>query len=346
MSVPATSTVQRLRPNDESVVESWVNLVMKVAASQPETATPCPVDLRASLRFWPPNTGLENWVLADGTEVVAALQLSYPDKGTTMFVDQLIVQPESRRSGLATELLSHAAERAREHGRTSLVGALIEQYDEAHPRSEGPAAFAAQAGASRVECGLNQRLHLDTEVRMRARAAARETGGYRLERWGSQLPDQWVKPTSDLEASLGDKPAPPRNPNRTVPGRRVRPVPLEETFARKLEAMRLGRGRRAYQLGVLAPGGELAGFTSISLTSSNSVEGFQGMTVVGQAHRGRGLGRLLKAANLLYALESETELQVLDTANDVANEHMIAVNRWLGYQPIDLRAFWKLDLAD
>jgi GNAT superfamily N-acetyltransferase len=329
-------TVQRLDRADEWTVDGWVGLLLKVAEGQPDTARPCPVDLRASLQYWPPSTSLENWVVtetrtAGAPAVTAALQLFIPDQGQVISVDHLVVDPDRRRAGLGHALLEHAVARARDHGRNALVGALIEQYDEDHPRSGGPAAFAAAAGADRVGCGLNQRLQITAAVRQRLTAAAVPPAGFTLLRWGSQLPDEWVLPTSVLEGSLGEQAAPPEHD-----------VPLSQTFARRLERMRLGRKRRAYQLGVLAPDGQLAGFTSISMTATNPTEGFQGMTVVGKAYRGNGLGRVLKAANLLYALETEPELGLLDTANDVENEHMIAVNRWMGYQPIELRAFWKL----
>src|SRR4051812_16472230 len=327
------AAAERLHWSDEELVRPWVELMYAAAAECPETATPCAVDLRGSLRYWPPGAELENWVVPSGSRVVGAVQLSYRDGDGTPSLDHLVVHPDHRGRGIGRSLLQLAVERAAERGRRGLLGSLVEQYDAGHPRPARPVRFATAAGAVPVGRGLTQRLVVDAEVRARAEEQATPPSGYTLLRWGSVLPEAWVGQASALEIASGDCDADT-----------AAATPAEHSYLRQFEVMRQGRGRRAYQTGLVAPDGRLAGFSSISMTTGNSVEALQGMTVVQRDHRGAGLGLVLKSANLRYALDFEPELRVVDTTNDDTNVHMIAVNRRLGYRPIEFRAFWKLDL--
>jgi GNAT superfamily N-acetyltransferase len=56
------------------------------------------------------------------------------------------------------------------------------------------------------------------------------------------------------------------------------------------------------------------------------------MTGTVRSHRGRGLARVVKWAALKAA--AEAGLTAAYTANSEANQPMLAVNRWLGYQPV------------
>jgi GNAT superfamily N-acetyltransferase len=56
------------------------------------------------------------------------------------------------------------------------------------------------------------------------------------------------------------------------------------------------------------------------------------MTGTVRSHRGRGLARVVKWAALRAA--TDAGLTAAYTANSEANQPMLAVNRWLGYQPV------------
>jgi GNAT superfamily N-acetyltransferase len=226
-----------------------------------------------------------------------------------------------------------AAERAVEHGKHSLFGALVEQYDQAQPRPARPAEFAAAAGAELVGRGITQRLLINDEVRAETARHLIPPSGYSLLRWGTVIPEEWVGQASVLEKTAGEC-----EPSA------VDDAASEQSYLRQYEVMRQGRGRRAHQIGMVGPDGRLAGFSSVSVTASNPVQTLQGMTVVQRDHRGGGLGRVLKSANLHYALEAEPQMRTVDTTNDDTNVHMIAVNRQIGYRPTEFRAFWKLAL--
>jgi GNAT superfamily N-acetyltransferase len=92
---------------------------------------------------------------------------------------------------------------------------------------------------------------------------------------------------------------------------------------------------------VHATSGEVAGYTQLLLTGRPSTA-IQEDTGVVRAHRGHGLGRVLKSANLLQLKKSANLLQLkgfspamrtVVTWNAESNAHMLAVNHELGFRP-------------
>lgn len=60
-------------------------------------------------------------------------------------------------------------------------------------------------------------------------------------------------------------------------------------------------------------------------------------TSVVAAHRGHGLGAVMKAAMMRWVVEERPGVERVTTGTAAANAHMLRVNRSLGYR--DLRAF-------
>jgi GNAT superfamily N-acetyltransferase len=147
--------------------------------------------------------------------------------------------------------------------------------------------------------------------------------GYAFVRWGTVAPEQYAGAVSVLETTLGAG---------------TPEAGADATYARRFETMRVGRGRRAFHTGVVhLSSGLLVGYTSISMTSTQPTHALQGMTVVHEHHRGRGLGLLLKKSNLHHVRSLETRLDVVETTNDETNTAMVAVNAALGYVPVERR---------
>ena len=67
----------------------------------------------------------------------------------------------------------------------------------------------------------------------------------------------------------------------------------------------------------------------------------QGMTVVDPDHRGRGLGWLVKMANLGHAAAHEPDLAIVDTYNAATNTRVIDLNVKLGYRHVDELVTWR-----
>ncbi|WP_406331910.1 GNAT family N-acetyltransferase [Streptomyces sp. NBC_00203] len=327
-----------LAADDEATVVQWLRLLDDSAGDVPGSAPPCAVDMRGSLRFPPPATKLEDWVVrhdgSDGRDgrVVGALRLALPDGADVARVDQLLVAPGLRRRGIGRALYERAVGIAAGHGRSALAATVVEALPGGPARDAGPAAFAAAVGASRasVPAGVHQWLDLGAHDPLTA-GVPEVPEGYALVTWGTVTPDEYAVRVSLLEQSLGDEAFEEVDEEREV----------GTSYAREFETMRVGRGRRAYHTGVVhEESGRLAGYTSVSKTTGNPSYALQGMTVVHRGHRGRRLGMLLKLANLEYVLRHEPEVRLVETANAEDNHAMIAVNSSMGFVPYERWVSW------
>lgn len=319
----------RLDPDSEKLLDGWLTLSTESADTSGYTPPPCPVDLVGSVRFAPPDTELEDWVVCRDGTVVGALRLALPAAAPVVRVDQLLVHPNHRRRGIGRALHERALERAAHHNRSVLSTTLSAALPDGPPVDETPAAFATAMGAvpSEKGAGIHQWLDLSEHDPLAA-GIPPVPAGYRLVTWGTVTPDEYALTVSTLEQSLG--------------GEQRSDGEVETSYARRFERMRIGRGRRAYHTGVLhEPSGQLIGYTSISKTTGNPEHALQGMTVVHVEHRGHGLGRIIKLANLELARRHEPRLRFLETTNAEDNAAMIAVNEALGFRPHDRWVVWN-----
>ncbi|MFB6842363.1 GNAT family N-acetyltransferase [Streptomyces sp. NPDC056361] len=324
-----------LDADDDETVGQWLDLTAVATAAGPRSAPPCNVDLVGSLRFAPPATVLDDWVVRAGDRVVGSLRLALPEGAASVRVDQLLVHPGMRRRGIGRALHDHAVSLARKHGRSSLTATVVESLPAGPPQDPAPAAFAAATGAHRsgIPAGVHQWLDLDRHDPLAGGVPA-TPAGYSLVTWGTVTPDEHAVPVSRLELSLGDAPADPAQED------------VRASYARQFETMRVGRGRRAHHTGVVHRAtGTLAGYTSVSKTTGNPAYALQGMTVVHRDHRGHRLGLLLKLANLAYVLRHEPGVRLIETANAEDNHPVIALNAAMGFEPYDRWVFWTRDVG-
>ena len=98
--------------------------------------------------------------------------------------------------------------------------------------------------------------------------------------------------------------------------------------------------------GVLAvtADGEAAGTTEVFINRHRPASSWQWSTVVLPAHRGRGIGRWVKAAMWQRLRTTEPEVTGLQTGNAASNAHMLAINNEMGFQPTHLMGCWQADL--
>ncbi len=100
-------------------------------------------------------------------------------------------------------------------------------------------------------------------------------------------------------------------------------------------------------LGILAvcADGSAAGATEVFVNRFRPAFAWQWNTVVLPAHRGRGIGRQMKAA-MWQRLRSEApEVATLRTGNAQSNAAMLSMNNEMGFQPSHLTGCWQADLA-
>ncbi len=100
-------------------------------------------------------------------------------------------------------------------------------------------------------------------------------------------------------------------------------------------------------LGILAVGtdGSAAGATEVFVNRFRPAFAWQWNTVVLPAHRGRGLGRWMKAAMWQRLRHEAPEVATLRTGNAESNAAMLAINTEMGFQPSHLMGCWQADRA-
>lgn len=81
------------------------------------------------------------------------------------------------------------------------------------------------------------------------------------------------------------------------------------------------------------------GYASLLVLPGNPTVAWHGMTAVRRSWRGRGVATALKRATIAWA--SANGLRALETANDVANGPMRAVNGRLGYEPMPDEIYYR-----
>lgn len=100
-------------------------------------------------------------------------------------------------------------------------------------------------------------------------------------------------------------------------------------------------------LGILAicAGGSAAGTTEVLVNRHRPAYSWQWNTVVLPDHRGRGVGRAMKAAMWQRLRAEAPEVATLRTGNAQSNAAMLAINTEMGFRPSHLMGCWQTDSA-
>ena len=107
------------------------------------------------------------------------------------------------------------------------------------------------------------------------------------------------------------------------------------------------RGGRNFMLAARhVPTGELVGYTSIIHYAFQTQFLWQDDTAVSPEHRNRGLGRWLKAANLLRVLDACPEATRIRTGNAGSNAPMLNINRAMGFREIFANVVYQIPVEN
>ena len=271
----------------------------------------------------------------DGDRVVGAAGLFLPEKENTHlgFVD-LGVQAPYRRRGLGRRLLSEVVARAEARGRTKLVGGTSDRL----PDGE---AFLRALGAEA--------------------ALAQHTNQLDLADLDRELLEGWVQAgeakATDYSVWLNDGPYPQDrraaiadlwNVMNTAPRGDLDMQDWEMTVERLEhweEQIALTGERRLSAFAEQRATGELVGYSELFWQPGRDSLLFQGATGVRPEHRRHGLGRWLKATNLLAALSANPLARSVRTGNADVNEGMLAINYAMGFKPFMAQTDWQIETA-
>jgi GNAT superfamily N-acetyltransferase len=247
----------------------------------------------------------------------------------------MTVQPSSRRRGIGTALLRHAADRAAAGGRSVLSAGTLQ--------GSAGAAFAARAGAA---AGLVDARRVLVPARIPAgrvallrEQAAQAAAGYSLVSWDGRTPDEYLARYAELENAMGDAPHDAGEEHAFWDAERVR---------EQIDDIRERQGRHVYTLAALHDAsGEMAAVTAVERDRDSPEWGHQQNTAVIRKHRGHRLGLLVKAAMLDWLAVAEPGIERIVTYNAAVNQHMVAINEQLGYELLEpLEQSYELPVAE
>ncbi len=326
--------IERYDPkSDEDKVRACHELIV---AAQPEDDPNLPPPSLSVVRGWLahgfPDEPQQCWfATAESGAPLGCYALELPERENRQngFIN-LLVGVGSRRRGVGTALLAHAARQADANGRTLLMGAA---------RVGGPgAAFGAAVGATTGLQGVRRILDVGPDLHARLPGlrseAEQRAAGYVLRQWIGPTPDDLVTGVCGLNMALADAPH----------DAAYEPITWDAARLRAAEQRSATQGTRDYSVAAVQDGtGEVAALTQVTIDPAGAPGwAYQQLTAVTRPHRGRRLGLLVKVAMLAWLATAEPELRQVMTGNAAANEYMIAVNETLGHRVSDY--FQSLEL--
>lgn len=231
------------------------------------------------------------------------------------------VLPMARRRGVGRALLADLLERGRALGRTTY---LAEVHQPAVDRQSPGSAFARALGFEVA----HREGHLVLDLPVSADVLPDDVpDGYDVVTWTGRCPDDLVEQYAALLTQM----------RRDVPSGEVDAEPEVVDVDR----VRSGEQRNAaaYDQVVAAvrrrADGRLGGYSLVYLAHDADTV-LQDDTFVLSDHRGQGLGVVLKAAVLRLLEHERPERRTVHTWNALDNAPMQAVNRRLGYRPVEV----------
>ena len=277
------------------------------------------------LRVLPSFEEVHLWVARDpGGRLLgrATLDIEHREENQHLAGAMVVVRPEARRQGIGRRLLDAAAERARTIGRTTLMGWSAAGSDGAAAARALGADVALVERISRLRTAELDRSLLEAWV---ARAPER-AAGYSLVAWDGTCPDDQLERFGAVMAVMNTAPRGDMDMEDEV---------FTPELIRDFEGSMERKGTTTWTVAARHDAsGELAGFTAMFFPKHRPWQAEQGDTGVDPAHRDKGLGRWLKAVNLLRLLDERPEVQVVDTCNASTNEPMLHINVALGFRPL------------
>lgn len=231
---------------------------------------------------------------------------SYPADYPALW-GNLSVLPEYRRMGVGSGILSAICDVARDAGKSMIVG---------------------RTTADRIETieFLEHRGFVEHE---RMKVVRLDLDGF--------VPPPIAPPPGIAVTSLAARPdlvagvyAVAREALPDIPGDGpMAPGTLEEFRVRDVDRTTIPHG--GFAVAIDAASGAAVGYANLMLVPGNPAIAWHAMTAVARAWRGRGIASALKRATIAWA--AANGITAIETANDLDNTPMRAVNQRLGYRP-------------
>lgn len=261
-------------------------------------------------------------VIDDGGWAVAYLSTSYADDGSnpSLLDISIAVHRQHRLQGIARALLGEAVTAARELGRDTLTGEAYDTVPEA-------AKFLEAIGAEKtldMHTNVVRIDDLDLDLlRTWEAAGPQRAPGYSVTIVEGMYPDEILERMVHLYQVLDrDSPRPEGVEPRTW---------TADLIADWLDSI-LGGISLITAIAVQDASGLPVGMSQLGRRHTDETSWFVTTTMVHPEHRGRSLGKWVKAASLLAAMEGWPRAAWMETTNAFTNEPMLAINHAMGFR--------------
>lgn len=325
-----------LRTADDKVLAEVVGLHNAMLRERHPEDPPTSVEAFAARVHGRPNmVRMREWIARSATgELVARASVARFEADTNKHFREanIEVAPAHRRQGIAKQLLKRIVAGA--EGGDDVV---IEFYT--NDRVPSGAAFLERIGAKRtLEMHVNELALERVDRAMTREWAAIDPPGYRLEWISEDVPESLI---ANLIVAYDAMNAAPRGTS-TMEDWNTTPEMIRE-FDRSRRAAGL---ERTVLLAIEASTGETAGYSELAYDPKTQHVIQQRGTAVIPAHRGKGIGKWIKASLLERAIRDWPAARVVRTGNADVNAPMLAINSRLGFRPAFATEIWEIGIAD
>jgi GNAT superfamily N-acetyltransferase len=244
------------------------------------------------------------------------------------FLEDLYVLPSHRRAGVGRRLLDENLTIARAAGRTIVMFG----YDDGNVDG---AAFAKALGMRLTQSDKQNRVRVADLDRTMLESWNQPVEGYSLVRFDGRTPDDLIDAVVVMQDVMNDA---PRSESmggflHTVEHRRAAELEMEKA------------GIEYWYTGVRHDAsGAIAGYSDMNIRPGKPWLISQEDTAVHPDHRGKAIGRWVKAVNALRVLDEKPEALFIETWNDGSNKWMLAINTDMGFRPVATWIEAELDL--
>jgi GNAT superfamily N-acetyltransferase len=320
--------IRRIDPFDDAAVDAWWEAY--AAARRVGMGENAVIwsreESRAELQQPSETTDRRAFVALEGGEIVgsASLALSLKDNRHMAGIG-VNIPGEHRRRGVGSALLAHLEREAAAAGRTTMRADIF--WPAAAPADgtgDPGREFARHHGYDVAIGDLQSRLDLPVpEETIDELLAEAPAAGYSIRSWTGPVPDDLVEEWAALDALL-DTEAPTGDLDIEAASSDVADYRADEQLVER-------QGRTSYGTVAMTADGHIAAYTQL-VVSRDDGNAYQWGTLVRREDRGHRLGLRVKLENLRMLQRLSPETTRVYTFNADENEHMLAVNRRLGFR--------------